>query len=635
MTPRHYILATAGHVDHGKSSLVRALTGTDPDRLPEEKQRGITIDLGFAHFEIPTPAGLCSVGVVDVPGHEDFVKNMVAGVGAVDCALLVVAADDGWMPQTEEHLQILEYLGVRHGVVALTKVDLPDADVELASEDIRERIAGSSLAAARIVPVSSVTGAGLPALTQALADVLGALPVQMGADKPRLAIDRVFTVRGMGTVVTGTLAGGSLHNGQSVALQPAGRMARIRSLQSHNREVATVTPGTRTAMGLSDLSREEVQRGDQVTLTNLGAASDTVEVLLHRSARLPARTRLLKSSARVQVHQGSASHPARLIFLADTELGAGQSALAQLRFEQPVFMLAGDRVVLRDGSQTATLAGGVVLDPNATRRDCRQVSRMRCLERCAEALDTPSEWVAAILERDGAAQQSLLLRQSSFSSAAVSAAVAGLVAVGRVQVLGDWWVEVERLRSLSQTAANVIDAEHRAHPDRAGVDVERVRACVRKAFASADVAEIFLEEFCRSGVFKRTGAVVARVTHRLALPPDLVQAAQRLREALRAAPLEPPARKELETGPAAVRALRFLVETGEAVEVGVDLVLGAVAFAEASRRVQDFLRTHGAAKASDLRDALGTSRRVIIPLLERLDRDRVTVRQGDLRRLPD
>src|SRR5262245_3435478 len=250
----HYIVATAGHVDHGKSALIKALTGTDPDRLPEEKARGITIDLGFAHLELQSPASSdpIHVGIVDVPGHEDFVKNMVAGVGAIDLALLIVAADDGWMPQTEEHLQILSYFGVRRAVVSLTKADLA-ADEAAAVAEIRQRLEGSVFADSPIVPTSVVTGLGLEALRETLARELSSAPPPLDIGKPRLAVDRVFTLTGAGTVVTGTLVGGRLQRGQSIAIQPSGHPARIRRIQSHGRDVDSSGPGTRTALNLADV----------------------------------------------------------------------------------------------------------------------------------------------------------------------------------------------------------------------------------------------------------------------------------------------------------------------------------------------------------------------------------------------
>src|SRR3954463_4651960 len=251
MDEKHFIVATAGHVDHGKSALVKALTGTDPDRLPEEKARGITIDLGFAHLDVPDADA--HPGIIDVPGHEDFVKNMVAGVGSIDLALFVIAADDGWMPQTEEHLQILTYLGLDRAVIALTKVDLPGLDVPAVEAAIREHLRGTPFAQASIVRTSVITGHGVSDLKEALTKDFACMSPSPDIGKPRLPIDRIFTLHGIGTVVTGTLTGGKFQRGQSVIIQPGGRPGRIRSLQSHNRDVEVAVPGTRTAINLPDI----------------------------------------------------------------------------------------------------------------------------------------------------------------------------------------------------------------------------------------------------------------------------------------------------------------------------------------------------------------------------------------------
>ncbi len=319
--PQHFIVATAGHVDHGKSALVKALTGTDPDRLPEEKARGITIDLGFAHLELPasapgTPSFL--LGIVDVPGHEDFVKNMVAGVGSIDLALFVVAADDGWMPQTEEHLQILTYLGVNRAVIALTKIDLIQDEHRVIAA-IRDKLRDTPFADAPIVPTSVVTGRGLDHLKAALAQVLADTPSPRDIGKPRLPVDRVFTLRGIGTVVTGTLTGGTLRRGQSVAIQPSGKVARIRNIQSHNRDVEFGVPGTRTALNLPDLAAsDDVRRGDVVTLAEFGGPSDVLDVALEIS---PRANRPLKDGAQVRVHHGSANVRAKVVFFSAQGIG--------------------------------------------------------------------------------------------------------------------------------------------------------------------------------------------------------------------------------------------------------------------------------------------------------------------------
>ena len=391
---QHFILATAGHVDHGKSALVKALTGIDPDRLPEEKARGITIDLGFAHLALPSTLdsqpSMIHLGIVDVPGHEDFVKNMVAGVGSIDLALLVVAADDGWLPQTEEHLQILAYLNVSGAVVALTKIDLAGDEKALTAQ-LREQLAGSPFAEAPIVPTSVVSGRGLDELKTTLARVLTHTPPPRDIGKPRLPVDRVFTLRGIGTVVTGTLTGGTLRRGQTVVIQPTGKITRIRSLQNHNRDVEVSGPGTRTALNLPDVegspSAADIHRGDVITLPELEGPGNTMDVMLEKSARLigsnAAAARPLKEGSLVRVHHGSGNAPARVFFRGTGPLSSGERALAELRFDLPAFAFAGDRFIVRDWAEQTTLAGGVVLDADADRKRFRAESQREFLEQRA------------------------------------------------------------------------------------------------------------------------------------------------------------------------------------------------------------------------------------------------------------
>ncbi|HEY0368289.1 MAG TPA: selenocysteine-specific translation elongation factor, partial [Chthoniobacterales bacterium] len=341
---KHLILATAGHVDHGKTALIKALTGTDTDRLPEEKARGITIELGFAELQLDD----VSLGIVDVPGHEDFVKNMVAGVGSIDLALLVIAADDGWMPQTEEHLQILTYLGVTRAVIAVTKSDLASAP----NESIRNELAGTPFADAAIISVSAKIGSGLDDLKTELVRQCASISAPADFGKPRLAVDRVFTLRGIGMVVTGTLTGGTLRRGDEVVVQPSTRIARIRAIQNHGREVEASTPGMRTALNIPGV---EIARGDVITSGEFGAASSVVDVLVMRSARLAPKTRPLKHGVVLRVHHGTAASPARIFFADEQALHTGKTAIAELRFDAPIFAFVGDRFVLRDSSEQQTL----------------------------------------------------------------------------------------------------------------------------------------------------------------------------------------------------------------------------------------------------------------------------------------
>jgi len=629
MELKRFILATAGHVDHGKSALVRALTGTDPDRLPEEKLRGITIELGFAQLELRMPDALLSIGIVDVPGHEDFVKNMVAGVGSIDLALLVVAADDGWMPQTEEHLQILIYLGVRRIVVALTKIDLVEAP-DAAEEKVRAQLRDTPFGDAAIVRTSITTGNGVEELKAQLAREFRVLVPQRDLGKPRLAVDRAFILRGIGTIVTGTLVGGTLRRGQTVVVQPAKIPARIRTIQNHNREVEAIGPGTRTALSLPDVgvAREKnalgVWRGDVITLSEFGEASAIADVMLSRSPRLPMKTKSIKHGAAVRVHHGSANFNARVFFQTGEELRAGETAITQIRFDEPAFLFAGDRFVIRDASEQITLAGGVVLDPDASVRNFRSAGQREFLSKRAHAPHDAGVFAATEIARDRAVTGKALLVKSSFSADEIAESIkrANVIERGELMVDAKWWNEVLR------RAEATIDGEHRTHPNHHGLALSELRQALARELPLPEVFDVLASELCHNG-FVRTGEAIARATHRLTLPPQLQIAAQKIRDALAAE--KPLSSAELAPDATSQQALRFLRDCGELVELNAEVILATKQFVKMRDAIVIFLREHNSGTASELREFLGTSRRVIIPFLERLDRDGVTRRIADKR----
>src|SRR5438477_2858395 len=434
MTEKNFILATAGHVDHGKSALVKALTGTDPDRLPEEKARGITIDLSFAHLVLSAPPSTLhpqpstfSVGLVDVPGHEDFVRNMIAGIGSIDLALLVVAADDGWMPQTEEHFQILSYLGVERIVVALTKCDL--GKIDNVTSQIREKLRETTFANAQIIPTSVRTGEGLENLKSALSVEIASLAPPRDIGKPRLFVDRAFTLRGIGTVVTGTLTGGQIQRGQNVVIQPRNLSTRIRSIQSHGRDLEIAHPGTRTAVNLPDLVvGSDVNRGDVIATVGYEPTS-TLDVLLTRSPRAQ-RSAAIKSGTSAYVHHGTTRVLAKLIFAETDSLAVGQSAVAQLRLNAPLLAFVGDRLIVRDASEQRTIAGGVVF--NVDSRDFRSSQERALLATRTVAPDDVALAVWTEIARTGLIEPARLLERSRFNAAEIAAALRRLGEHGEI-----------------------------------------------------------------------------------------------------------------------------------------------------------------------------------------------------------
>jgi selenocysteine-specific elongation factor len=699
-----YILATAGHVDHGKSALVRALTGTDPDRLPAEKERGITIELGFAELKLsarvqssacrvqgsglflnselrtlPSEDRIFQVGVVDVPGHEDFVKNMVAGVGSIDAALLVVAGDDGWMPQTEEHLQILQYLGIRRGVVALTKVDLVEDEAEVIAQ-VRHRLSGSGLGEAPIVPTSVVTGRGIDQLKLALAEVLAGTAPQADCGKPRLPVDRAFSLKGAGTIVTGTLTGGTIRRGQSVIIQPAGSAGRVRSVQTHGADVEQGRPGSRVALNLPDVAVASargsrlagtIARGDVVSIAGVGCVGRVVDVLLERSARRfdqGAPARWLKDDALVQIHHGSSAIPARVRFFGDevdedshiparldaatggvrdahekhgAGLATGRRAIARLMLDRAGLWLVGDRFIVRDWPEQQTLAGGIVLDaapPAGTMRRRQALEAQRTLlqaraQGLAGGLDAEL-LVRSQLLRDDAIQRSEVVRSSRLAAGEVERAINQLVDRKAAIASGELVIDVRAWERLRAGMEKAIDDHHRAYPERGGIDLSELRRVGTSAgkaqrFAQG-LADAIIESLCAAG-FERSDGVMRRVSHQRALPPRLAPAGAQLRAMLQSGGLDPPSRKELVTGDAAMQALKFLIAQGEAIELGPEVVLSADAYAKARQDVRAHLQAHGQATVSELKNALNSSRRIMVPLLEKLDRDGVTRRQGDKR----
>jgi selenocysteine-specific elongation factor len=633
---RHLILATAGHIDHGKSSLVRALTGTDPDRLPEEKRRGITIDLGFAAMQV----GDVHVGIVDVPGHEDFVANMVAGVGSIDAALLVVAADDGWMPQTEEHLQILTYLGVRHGLTALTKADLVE-DETAGISAVRERLRGTFLHGSPIVPTAARSGRGIEALRAAIASVLAATPPPRDIGKPRLGIDRVFSLRGVGTVVTGTLAGGSLRRGQAVQVYPCGRPAHIRSMQNHNQDVEVASPGSRVALNLPDADAPTAGRGKVVSLPGVVAANPIIDVQLWRWTREPGSAVVaLRTGGRVRVHHGSSAVAARVRLLETAALGAGATSLARLTLELPAALAAGDRLVLRDASEQHTLAGAVVLDaePGDPRR--RQPHNLAALRERAAAMDDPAVFITTQVRLQGVMHRDQIPTATRFSAGQTAAGIDASLAAENIVAAGELLLEPLRWRQLLESAERAVDALHRAHPDWPGLPVAELATLAKSvlpgvsgslapALASAVAAAM------EARGFLRVATTIRRASHRISLPPRLEPAARVIRAQLDERPFEPPSRKVLGHGDLAQQALRFMIASGAVVEVSVDVVLSAEAYAAARERIAQHLQARGPASVSQLKDLLGSSRRIMVPLLEKLDRERFTRREGDLRVLSD
>ncbi len=644
---RHFVIATAGHVDHGKSALVTSLTTIDPDRLPEEKARGITIELGFASLSLPSSQGSedsFKLGIIDVPGHEDFVKNMVSGVGCVHLGLVVVAADDGWMPQTEEHLQILEYMGVTEVIVVLNKIDLAPDDEAFLKEVIQDELRGSPYVDAPIVATSTQTGQGIDALKERLTEVLEKLSDPLNHEKPRLSVDRAFSVKGHGTVVTGTLMDGEFTVGQSVVVQPAGMESRIRTLQSFGTEVELASPGSRVAVNLANLAvrrsgdapHEGVGRGDVVTISKLAVATRLIDCFVQKSQRLVSKTgpaaKPLKHGARVRLHHGSDNVPGRVFFLDREELGAGERAPAQLRLESDAMVLAGDRFVLRDWSEVMTLGGGMVLDIDGDARRFRRPEQKQFFDQCQSNPDPLKSLIAGTIVRDlGVDMKSLLLR-SCFGGSQIRAAVSDLCGDEKLHLVDDWLFEKSFWERELDLAKQVVDSFHQDHSELLGITPTQLRSHLDAFWSEREGFAVLLAALEQDN-FEAVGTVVKRKGHQISLPANLAGAVNRIQVELKEKLLEPPGRKQLLQGPDDERAIRYMLDVGDAVEVGEDLVFLKAGFEKLEGLVRQFLSGSDGGTVSDIRQHTGVSRRIILPVLEVLDRRGTTVRDGDVRRL--
>ncbi|MGE5178458.1 MAG: selenocysteine-specific translation elongation factor [Bacteroidota bacterium] len=623
---RPVIVGTAGHIDHGKTALVRRLTGIDTDRLKEEKERGISIDLGFAHLVLPSGA---RVGIVDVPGHERFVKNMLAGATGIDVALLVVAADEGVKPQTREHLAIVDLLGIRRGVVALTKTDLAAPDrIARSSAEVEALVRGTALQGAPIVSVSAVTGEGTAALLEAL-DRAAAEVDARGAGRPaRLPIDRVFSIEGIGTVVTGTLWSGTVRAGDALQILPAGRPVRVRRVEVHDAEVPESVAGQRTAVALHGVSRDEIARGEWLVAPGRYRATGLFDV---RLTMLPGGDHALATRARLRVHLGASETLARAVLLDRDEVAPGDAALAQLRLESPVVAVPGDRLVLRSYSPAATVAGAVVIDPAPPRRSRLSrpdAERLRVLE--SGSLREKTAWLAADAGTRGMRDEEAALRLGVSPEEVAAAAVeAGLVRLkdGRALAHGAWEAARAAIEGGVRRYAEV-------HPLRAGVPKGELKSLLSRDLDGPVFDEALAALLGRGGVAAQGDRLLPPGTAP-ALAPAEQDVVERIEGRLAAQGFQPPDLSEILKGmPREGRPLelvRYMVESGRAVRITSEMLYTRAQWEEIERRVSRHFRTSPRLSMADFKGYFQVSRKYAVPLLEHLDRLGITRREGDER----
>ncbi|MFZ0532323.1 MAG: selenocysteine-specific translation elongation factor [Anaerolineales bacterium] len=629
-----HVIGTAGHVDHGKSTLVQALTGTHPDRLKEEREREMTIDLGFAWLTLPSGE---EVGIVDVPGHRDFIENMLAGIGGIDAALFVIAADEGMMPQTIEHLAILDILQVQGGVIALTKIDLiNDPDwLDLVEEDIRSALKHTVLESAPIVRVSSRTHQGISELLNCLNDSLVNRPPRPDQGRPRLPVDRVFTMPGFGTVVTGTLSDGSLHTADEVEILPSGLRTRIRGLQTHRRKEETAIPGSRTAVNISGINVDQVKRGDVIAFPGTYQPARRIDV---RFRLLPDIAQPLKHDMLVKFFLGAAEIQSRVRLLGSEELLPAEEGWLQLELDEPIVAVRGDRYILRRPSPGETLGGGTVVDPHPKGRH-KRFSAQELANLDTLARGTPAEVLLQSMLALGITQLQDVITRSNLDASTANQSIQELVVKGEIIVLENQELDsispmtlvtsIAYWNTLKRQILKEVGDYHINYPLRRGIPREELKSRLK---LSSRFFNIALRRIVSEGDLEETGSIVLRVGYAIKFNPQQQRSVDGLLARFIASPFSPPTMKECltEVGEELYNAM---IDVGLLIPIPPDVVFRKQDYDLMLLEIVNLLKKKGTITAAEVRDHFNTSRRYVLALLEYLDAQGITVREGDARRL--
>ncbi|MBL0713143.1 MAG: selenocysteine-specific translation elongation factor [Desulfosarcina sp.] len=632
---KQIILGTAGHIDHGKTSLIKALTGVDTDRLKEEKERGITIELGFAALDLP---GGQHVGIVDVPGHEKFVKNMVAGATGIDIVILVIAADEGVMPQTREHMEICTLLGIRHGFVALTKIDMVDEEwLELAREDVSEFTRDTFLEDQPVIPVSSLTGDGLDNFNRTLEQLCGAIPERKTTGLFRLPVDRVFTIRGFGTVITGSLVSGKIAVGENIELYPAGIRAKVRGLQVHSANVSEALAGQRTAVNFQGLDKSDVLRGFVLARPGTLKPSYMVDIAFNY---LNSCAKPLKNRTRVRFHTGTSEIMGNIILIDREALDPGQATVAQIRLDTPVVLVKDDRYVIRSYSPVRTIGGGRVLNPVPPKH---KRFRAEVIESLSHVQKMAPEEIIAFHARQSGFQGTLfsdLRLVTNLPDKKLESAVNALLSNRRLITVdrdARRYIHADAYETLRRQVLDHLSRYHNANPLKAGMPSEELKSKFPGRI-NPKLPNQVLNHMIRAEELILEDNLIRLAGHQVNLGVDQAQLKEKIRKAYVQGGITPPYFKEicqeLATEPKQAQdVLRLMVENGILVKVKEDLYFHGPAIENLKGRLVAFLKENGAITTPQFKDMTGASRKYVIPLAEFFDATKVTIRVGDSRQL--
>ena len=612
-----FIIGTTGHIDHGKSALVKALTSIDPDRLPEEKKRGMSIDLGFAWMTLPSGE---TVGFIDVPGHKDLMKNVIAGLWGINAAVLVVAADDGWMPQTEEHIQILDFFGVSHALVALTKIDLVDDPdwIDLVEDDIRKRLERTRLAGSPVIKVSATQGTNIDKLRQALSELSQRAVHHQDVDKPRLYVDRVFTITGSGTVVTGTLVDGAFNQDQKVIVYPHNLSTRIRGIESYKQKVNKGLPGSRVAMNLMGVKKDEIQRGD-IVFSEAQPIHSSLYVNVNLS--IAANSKILKDRTVLNVHLGTRTESATIRLMKLKVLHPSDSCYAQLQFKDPVNCRIGDRFILRQPSPAMTVGGGIILDPRAEKYRIKHAARLiEWLEQRREP--TPENLVLTELQKNNYVSLDELVDTLPFAKTEIRNAINQLK--GKTLTLsGQWAIDPVFINGVHKEVEKLLTEHHAKFPLGSGITQAEL---MTQTSLPKEILDHAITTLVNDKVVKLDGNYISMSSHTPSVSTDQESQISDILKLFEDRPAFPPTRRELaQLLPGCERLLAYMCRQNQLVDVGEDILMEAGHYEAIRGKIIEIIYQNGSISIQTARDRFGFTRKYILPIFNKLDHEGITL----------
>jgi len=619
-----FVFGTAGHIDHGKTALIYALTSIDTDRLPEEKERGMTIDLGFAWMKLPSGE---KVGIVDVPGHENLIKNMIAGATGIDAVILVIDANEGWMPQTEEHFQIVDLLDIKYGIIAITKIDLADQiRLNFVEKQIKERLKNTALFNAPIVKVSTVENIGIDQIKSAIQHLIPRMKPKGDIEKPRLSIDRAFNIKGSGTVVTGTLIGGTLHQGMEVTIFPSYKKTRIRSLQTYKEKVEKAFPGSRVALNLVGMEKNELHRGDIVFGTKQIKASKNIDVQIQLLPQIKKYS--LANRSEVVFFTGTKEILAKIFFPETKPLQPGETGFAQLRFKEPLATYLGDRFILRIPSPPKTIGGGLIVDPLAHKHHFKDKDILHFLQ--TRIKFDLRELVLTELKKNIFIKKDNLLINSNYADSEIREVVESLKKQGEIIATNSWLIDKNYCQEQKTKFMNRLNQEYELYPLQTGFPLNKFQSYFY--YLKPEIFNYLIDSLINTDKIGLKKGILFLLSRKLEVSSQQKVLISKILKILKDNPTNPPNEKMLISQIAGGKEIiNFLIQEGEIIKLSDGILLESKNYDIMKNKLIDFLKINGSISIAQVRELLGISRKYIIPLLNKMDEEKITQRRENVR----